>query len=319
MPELITICMPTYRRPSLLLHAIHSCLLQDHRPLEIDIGDDSRSPDTENLVRSFVLPPGVTLRYWRNSPSLGQHGNVNKLFALARGSKLVLLHDDDALLPGAIAELYRAFSLSDSVIASYGMQHVIAENGESSPTDTVSHNNHSNRTPAFTGLQRDVVKCALWRQFPNNGYLVETSLARTIGYRSNEEIGDACDTDFAIRLALANRSSHFVFVNRYTSQYRLLPFSARTAHNNCWKAYDEFQKIADLTPEQRQARDLLLRKIAEQSVVDNAFHGRRKRALEIFFSSFYPSRKATVKATYHLGLIAFPGLLAFRDLIRGSS
>lgn len=70
MPELITICMPTYRRPSLLLHAIHSCLLQDHRPLEIDIGDDSRSPDTENLVRSFVLPPDVTLRYWRNSPPL---------------------------------------------------------------------------------------------------------------------------------------------------------------------------------------------------------------------------------------------------------
>jgi glycosyltransferase involved in cell wall biosynthesis len=319
MPELVTICIPTCRRPSLLLHAIHSCLLQDYRPLEIDISDDSLSSDTENLVQPFVLPPGVTLRYWRNSPPLGQHGNVNKLFATARGSKLVLLHDDDTLLPGAVSELYSAFSLSDSVIAAYGMQYVITENGEISPSDTWSHNNHSNRTPGFTGLQRDIVKCALWRQFPNNGYLVQTPLARAIGYRSNQEIGDACDTDFAIRLALANRSSHFAFVNRYASQYRLLPSSARTAHNNCWKAYDEFQKLAELTPEQRQARDLLLRKIAEQSVVDNAFHGRRKRALGIFFSSFYPGRKATAKAAYHLGLIAFPGLLACRDMMRGRS
>jgi glycosyltransferase involved in cell wall biosynthesis len=319
MSELITICIPTYRRPSLLLHAIHSCLIQEYRPLEIDISDDSPSSVTEALVQSLVLPPGVTLRYWRNSPSRGQHGNVNTLFAMARGSKLVLLHDDDTLLPGAISELYNVFSLSDSVIAAYGMQHVIAENGEISPSDTAFHNNQSNRTPPFSGVQRDVVRCALWRQFPNNGYLVEASLARAIGYRSDEEIGDACDTDFGIRLGLANRSSQFVFVNRYTSQYRLLSSSARTAHNNCWKAYDEFLKLEELTPEQRQARDSLLRKIAEQSVVDNIFHGKRKRALEIFFSSFYPSRKATAKAAYHLGLIAFPGLLACRDMVCGRS
>ena len=316
MPELVTISIPTYRRPSLLLHALHSCLLQDYRPIEIDISDDSPSPESESLVRSIPLPPGFSLRYWRNSPSLKQAANVNKLFAEARGSKLVLLHDDDVLLPGAISALYDSFSLSPSVVAAYGIQQVILENGEVSPSDTEHHNAIGHRTPEFTGLQHDLVECALWQQFPNNGYLVDTALARSIGYRSDEEIGDACDGDFGIRLALACRGSHFAFLNRYTSQYRLMTSSLRTSHNNTWKGYDYVLTLKDLTPRQVQVRDEVLRRSAEQAVVDNALHGRRKRALEIFFSRFYPRWKSPLKAAYHLGLLAVPQLVTLRDRIR---
>ena len=143
MPELITISIPTHRRPSLLLHALYSCLLQEYRPLEIDISDDSPSAETEAIVRSLTLPEGISLRYWRNSPSLGQAGNVNKLFAEARGAKLILLHDDDALMPGAVSVLHDAFSWSDFVVASYGLQLVITENGESSLRDRNSSKSHS--------------------------------------------------------------------------------------------------------------------------------------------------------------------------------
>lgn len=101
MSDLISISIPTFRRPSYILHAIHSCMIQDYRPLEIDVSDDSPSDETETLLRSINLPQGISLRYWRNAPSLRQAGNVNKLFRSARGSRLVLLHDDDALLPGA--------------------------------------------------------------------------------------------------------------------------------------------------------------------------------------------------------------------------
>lgn len=37
MDSLVTISVPTYRRPSLLLHALHSCFLQDYRPIEVDV------------------------------------------------------------------------------------------------------------------------------------------------------------------------------------------------------------------------------------------------------------------------------------------
>lgn len=317
MPELITISIPTHRRPSLLLHALYSCLLQEYRPLEIDISDDSPSAETEAIVRSLTLPEGISLRYWRNSPSLGQAGNVNKLFAEARGAKLILLHDDDALMPGAVSVLHDAFSWSDFVVASYGLQLVITENGESSLRDRNSIN-RTRRTPDSAGLQEDVIEAALYGQFPNNGYLVKTELARAVGYRGKPDVGEACDLDFSIRLAFANRDGAFAFVNQYTSQYRLTSFSLRSTHDVCWKAFDQVSALRDLTPNQVSAQQYLLRRLAEEAVVDNACHYRRLRALQLFFSSFYPKRKLTLKAAYHLGLIAMPKLSVLRERLRAA-
>jgi glycosyltransferase involved in cell wall biosynthesis len=316
MPELITISIPTYRRPSYILHAIHSCLVQDYRPLEIDVSDDSPSDETETLLRSIALPEGIALRYWRNAPSLRQAGNVNKLFQSARGSKLVLLHDDDALLPGTISSLHEAFSFSPSVIASYGIQQAISESGELLAQDTANHNEFANRTPEFTGIQRDPVKCALWLQFPNNGYLIDTEIARKTGYRSEQEIGVSCDADFGIRLARAHRSSHFAFINRYTSQYRLMAAGQRASREMWWKLFDVILSIDDLTPPEAQARDEMLRKVSVEALVENALHGNRRRALQIFLSPLYPCRKLSARVAYHLGLIALPGLVALRDRFR---
>jgi glycosyltransferase involved in cell wall biosynthesis len=315
MSELITISMPTYRRPTYILHAIHSCLRQDYRPLEIDVSDDSPSDETESLLRAVVVPEGITLRYWRNAPSLRQAANVNKLFHAARGSKLVLLHDDDVLLPGTISALCEAFSLSSSVIAAYGMQQAISESGELLPLDTANHNEFANRTSAFTGIQRDPVKCALWLQFPNNGYLIDTRIARSIGYRTEDEIGVSCDADFGIRLARSHRSSHFAFIDRFTSQYRLMSSGQRASREMWWKLFDKILSIDDLTPSEALARDEMLRKVSAEALVENVLHGNRKRALQIFLSPLY-SRKLTAKVAYHLGLIALPGLISVRDRFR---
>jgi glycosyltransferase involved in cell wall biosynthesis len=313
MSELITISIPTYRRPSLLLHAVHSCLLQDYRPLEIDISDDSPSTESEVLVHSIPLSPGISLRYWRNSSPLKQAGNVNQLFNAARGSKLALLHDDDVLLPGTISALYDAFSMSENVIAAYGLQQVLHENGELAPDETVTYNSCAHRSPELTGLQRDVVTAALWMQFPNNSYLIKTELARSVGYRRESEIGSCCDADFGIRLALANRSSHFGFINRYTSQYRLMPSGQRVSRDGWWKGFDAILALQGLTPNQAQARNEILRTYAVEALIENALHGKRKRALEIFCSAFYCNSKASLKALYHLGLIAAPGLANIRE------
>ena len=56
---------------------------------------------------TLPLPTVVTPKqsYLRNESSLGQAGNVNQLFARARGERLVLMHDDDFLLPGALTAM----------------------------------------------------------------------------------------------------------------------------------------------------------------------------------------------------------------------
>jgi GT2 family glycosyltransferase len=311
VPELISICVPTYRRPSQLLHALHSCLLQDYRPLEIDIGDDSAQRDSEELVASLIAPDGVAIRYTRNIPGLGQSGNVNALFARARGSRIVVLHDDDVLTAGAVTAMASAFDSAANVVAVYGLQQVISERGELDTAKSAALNMCYTRTSANAGLRRDPVLDALRRQFPNDGYLVDTQAARTVGFRPTSEVGESCDTDFSLRLALHSRGKAFYLLDRTTCRYRLNRAALSGSRNISWKFYDYLLTITpQLNPREREARDALLGQIAVKALVENAVHGRRLRALKILVSGHYPLRRkfGLPKLVYHLGLIAVPQL-----------
>ena len=315
--DLITICIPTYRRPSMLLHAFVSSITQDYRPLEIDISDDSPSDDSELLVKSIPIPEGITVRYRRSVPSLGQAANVTSLFARARGERLVLLHDDDTLLPGAIRALDEAWRTTPRIIAAYGIQQVIRENGEVSIVDTQRHNDRHHRVVKDTGVHSEIVERVLWQQFPNNGYLVETAAARAIGVRSFAEIGNSADADFSIRLALNNRGRTFAFIDRETSQYRLNREGIRsTTLDSNRRLYAFLRELSGLSVREERARQEFLRKIAVTATVENAIHGERGAALRIFFSPFYARRRQPLKNLYVLFTIAVPRLASVREAWR---
>ncbi len=308
MDDLVTISIPTYRRPSLLLSCLQTCFMQDYRPLEIDIGDNSPDDQTGRLVAAITPPPGITLRYWRNDPPLDFIGNVQKLFAAARGRRLLLLHDDDALLPGAVSALDAAFRAAPDVVAAYGTPEVVDERGERIPEETSRDNLNAGRTPEQAGLRRDLLTCAFWRQLPVNGFLISTEAARRVGYRDRAEVGLAVDTDFGIRLAQAYRGSGaFAFIHQATSQYRLAPTSQRfNEPDTCWKFYDQVARLEGLTPEEERARDLMLAQIARAAVIENALGRRRRAALRIFRSRHYPRPEGWARTLYVLGLMAMP-------------
>lgn len=308
MGDLITICIPTYRRPSLFLACLQTCFMQDYRPLEIDIGDNSPDDQTARLVGSITPPHGIMLRYRRNDPPLGPVGNMQRLFAGARGSRLLLLHDDDGLLPGAISALDAAFRMAPDVVMAYGTPEVIDERGERVPEETERDNINARRSPERAGLRRDLLTCALWRQVAINGFLIDTAAMRRIGYRDRAEIGLAVDTDFVIRLAQAYRGvGTFAFIDRATSQYRLAPTSQRfNEPDTCWKFYDDVSRLGGLAPEEEEARDGLLAQIARAAVIENALGGRRRAALRIFRSRHYPRPEGWARTIYVLGLLAMP-------------
>ena len=95
--QLVSICVPTYQRPDLLRQAIASCLAQTYSDIEIIVCDDSKDDASKQMVQS--LNKSQKIRYYQNRPALGQAGNVNRLFDLAQGDRLVLLHDDDISAP----------------------------------------------------------------------------------------------------------------------------------------------------------------------------------------------------------------------------
>jgi glycosyltransferase involved in cell wall biosynthesis len=312
MSGLITICIPTHRRPSLLLHCVHSCLIQDYRPLEIVISDNSPTEDTTDLVRSITAPAGVTLHYWRNCPAIGAIENHRKVLASASGHRLVWMNDDDVLLPGAVVAMNEGFSRGSDVIAVYGVEQIINGAGEILPERTAYSNAKFHRIPRYAGVRRDMLVCALWRQVPHVGFLVDTEAAKRVGFRDRSEVGLAADLDFAIRLARLYKGCSFVFLDRPTTQTRWAPQGlSGVGLDVCYRLYDVVASLADLSREEFCARDELLAAIAPVALRENALGKRRRAALRIFFSRAYRdhSRESLIKQAYVLCLIAAPGLV----------
>jgi glycosyltransferase involved in cell wall biosynthesis len=300
---LISICIPTYQRPDLLAEALESCFLQTYPQFEIVIGDDSQDIDTEQLIARYSRAHPGRIRYARHVPSLGQNRNVNDLFARAQGSRLLLLHDDDRLLPNALANLARLWEDLPTLDAAFGKQVLIEHDGRPTVEErTKALNDGYHRVAANAGRQLIPVVAGLQRMFPNDGFLVTTELARTIGYRSMEEIGHACDTDFGLRLCAAARD--IWFLDEFTMQYRLTGESISKYAIGAPYTYDMLAALR-VSPAAEPMLEEARREIAPSAVSGFTQLGQPKRAWQVFQSSDYPLRKRfSARGIYHLLLIA---------------
>lgn len=317
----ISICIPTYNRPALLQEAIESCLLQQYRPLEIVIGDDSTNDDTEELVARLALPPGVSLQYRRHTPSLGQSSNVNDLFARATGSRLLLLHDDDLLCPGGLDRLERGWTDLPGTRCIYGNQYVVAADGALLADETESVNRQYFRMTPYAGRQASGLTAGLWQQMPNDCFLIESDLARTVGYRQEEEMGQCVDVDFAIRVGMAAGAGEFVFLDEFISKYRLTEHSImrnRKLNHGRHLLLAFIESLPTKEAAEEDARQILLRRLGLGASLDAATAGHRSLGLRIMMSRYYTKPFFSRWTMYRLLCIASPRLAeAARRVIRG--
>jgi glycosyltransferase involved in cell wall biosynthesis len=95
-----SILLPTRNRLDLLKHAVQSVLLQDYPDWEIVISDNASDDD----VRGFVSRMNdLRIRYWRSEKVLPVTENWNHALAEASGDYLIMLGDDDCLLPTCLS------------------------------------------------------------------------------------------------------------------------------------------------------------------------------------------------------------------------
>jgi glycosyltransferase involved in cell wall biosynthesis len=111
----LTVCIPTYQRPDMFRRALSSVV--DAGPalahdVEIIVGDNS--PDvSESVYRDVISRWTGRQRYIANRPSLPAIENFNHLMAQAAGQFVLLLHDDDYLLPGGLSRILDGIAESD--------------------------------------------------------------------------------------------------------------------------------------------------------------------------------------------------------------
>ncbi|HYC45735.1 MAG TPA: glycosyltransferase [Burkholderiales bacterium] len=282
----MSICIPAWERPALLLEAARSALAQSYSSIEIVIADDSRSRSVEHALAPLLPDPRI--RYFRNEKRLGQASNVNRLFELARGERLVLLHDDDTLMVDAVERLSDCWRADPQLTACYGRCYIVSHSGVVLPQLTAAVEAAAYRTAEFAGTRPDPLWCVLSEQFPADGFMVLTAAARALKFRPESEVGDACDFDF--RLRLAQRSARFHYLHQFVSTYRITDLSISSEPTSIDHAFVIARELR-VSAELELVRRRFLAARAAHAARRYLLSGHRQLAWELIWCSDYWPRR----------------------------
>lgn len=303
----ISICIPTYNRPDLLMEALRSCLAQTLQPFEIIIGDDSKNTLSQEAVLE-LLERGVgadQIKYHKNPVSLGQADNVNNLIGEVIGDKMVLLHDDDLLLPGALATMAAVFENNPKVDAVFGKQYIIDNQGKLDLEKSKQANSYFFRTSEYSEYPLSAIEASVVQQFPNDCYMVGSKTAKQIGYRKKELIGNAGDFDFGLRLAL--HGARFQYIDEYLAKYRITDSSvARDGTDSGFQAFEIISKSG--VPKDNLYVDLILRRKAPIAVREAIAYGRKRDAVKIYFSKWHRKKIFTLGGIKRFFMLMNPSI-----------
>lgn len=114
---LVSVVLPTYDRPDMLMRALGSLMVQTYRPLEIVVVDDGSKQDIRAAINEPLtssLEP--TVRYVRKeNDGVASARNVGR--REARGELIAFLDDDDEWLPTAAETLAACLQASGADFA----------------------------------------------------------------------------------------------------------------------------------------------------------------------------------------------------------
>jgi len=111
----VSVIIPTYNRRDMIMGAVDSVLQQDFSDVEVLVGDDASTDNTEELFQD--VDPRV--RFFRYETNRGQCVTRNRLIAEARGEYVIFLDSDDRLLPGRISKGLKEFERDPELAFTY--------------------------------------------------------------------------------------------------------------------------------------------------------------------------------------------------------
>ena len=114
---IFSILIPTRNRADLLRYAIQSVLSQDCDDYELIISDNDSSDDTSGTALQFNSPK---IRYVTTGRYLTANDSWNYAYTQAKGDYILLIGDDDFLLPSALRHVKRVIQQTAALMICYG-------------------------------------------------------------------------------------------------------------------------------------------------------------------------------------------------------
>jgi glycosyltransferase involved in cell wall biosynthesis len=128
MSQLISICIPAYRRLGFIKTLLDSIQTQIYKNIEVILTDDS---DFDDSVESFLKSSNYTftIKYNKNALNLGSPKNWLASISYAKGDWIKIMHDDDNFSsPTSLQEFVD--EISDNVDCIFSGYNAVYKNGQ---------------------------------------------------------------------------------------------------------------------------------------------------------------------------------------------
>lgn len=309
-PVSVTIGIPTYNRLHYLKQSAASALAQDYPNLEILI---SQNPHPNPLIREPIerycqalAASDSRINYRLLPKDDGPPANFNTIGDSARGDFLMMIGDDDHLLPNAIQNL--ASAITPETILSFGKRHVIDSDG-------VRLKSYVGTQPGGWGPPPPGRLAApepwAWQQ----AMATETSLMRTEVFRRLRfrEYVDMPDMEYFI--LLAREGGEFIFVPEYVTEIRVHKDSTTG------RGFINYCELADLLAPLEVSREVEPEKtrklvyLTHLAVIECILAGRVGEARRLLKTKYFDEAAFPTRLCAYLpAKLASPAYKAYRRL-----
>jgi hypothetical protein len=109
MADRFSVAMCTYNGARFVGEQLESIAAQTHTPFELVVCDDRSADETARIVASFAASAPFHVRLHVNERNLGSTKNFERAVSLCAGDLIALSDQDDAWLPGKLAQLAAEF------------------------------------------------------------------------------------------------------------------------------------------------------------------------------------------------------------------
>jgi len=211
MPK-VTIAIPTYNRSNFIAESITSAINQTFTDIEILIVDNNSSDNTKNVVKSFN---DKRISYIKNDINIGMISNWNKCIEKSKAKYLMILGDDDILLPNFIEESLKIFSKHKNLGFTFSHINKVDENGKTLtkwgykffPSGLILGINYLKTTIRNS--------CCMTN---SSSVLINKKVFNKVGYFESPYASNTFDLNMWIKIA--NKFNVF-FINKILSNYRI--------------------------------------------------------------------------------------------------
>ena len=288
MSPLVTIAIPTYQRLTYLQTAVESALGQTYPHLDILISQDPTPTGLDPDIHAWsqaLASQHPQVRYQSNPHNLGLAGNWNAVAAAALGDYIVIIGDDDILLPTFVETLVKAAHPGTEVI--FANHFIINSAGvrlvEESHRWTQRY--HRDRMPPGP---LDCPECWVWQNaIPMLSALVKTASVQQFWFKE-----DLNTPEIELFLRLAQAGAEFIFVPDYLAEFRVHPHSATTTGRGLRNhRLTSYLLPLPVKPEVEPYKRACLAQLMVNAVSQSLLDGEKEQARAWLNSPYYPPRQ----------------------------